>query len=114
MPKVQGAHLVQIYAGGDSERAALASVLILKREGLGWGDVKLAAAAGLLLGWQKLIFAVLVASVSASIILLTLRALRRDGKDHEYPFAPFLAFGFTLAMLVGSPVINWYAGLILG
>ncbi len=90
------------------------SVLILKREGLGWGDVKLAAAAGLLLGWQKLIFAVLVASVSASIILLTLRALRRDGKDHEYPFAPFLAFGFTLAMLVGSPVINWYVGLILG
>lgn len=26
MPQVQGAHLVQIYAGGDSERAALAFV----------------------------------------------------------------------------------------
>lgn len=45
------------------------SLLILKREGLGFGDVKLMGAAGLLLGWQNLIVSVLFASVSAVLVM---------------------------------------------
>lgn len=92
-----------VYAG---------AILVLKREGLGWGDVKLVAAAGLLLGWQKLILAILIASVVGSIVLLALRKCRRDEEDREYPFAPFLTLGFTVAMLVGSPIITWYLTLL--
>ena len=87
------------------------SILILKKEGIGFGDVKLVAAAGLLLGWQKLIFSILVSSIIASITLITLRYMRRDDNDREYPFAPFLTIGFALAMLLGTPIINWYVGL---
>ncbi len=86
---------------------------LLGREGLGFGDVKLGAAAGLLLGWQRFLLAVLIASVLGSIVLLSLRLCRHDDKGREYPFAPFLAVGFATALLIGSQVISWYVGLLL-
>lgn len=87
------------------------AILVLKREGIGWGDVKLSSAAGLLLGWQRLILAILIASVIGSIVLLILQKCRGDGADHEYPFAPFLTLGFAVAMLAGAPIITWYLSL---
>ncbi len=40
-------------------------LLIRKREGLGFGDVKLMGAAGLLLGWKNIILCVILACISA-------------------------------------------------
>ena len=40
-----------------------------KKDALGGGDIKLTGAVGLLLGWERLLLAMLIASVSASIIL---------------------------------------------
>lgn len=51
------------------------------RESLGGADVELAFTAGLLLGWQKMLLAMLLASLSASILLLILR--KRDRKKAE-------------------------------
>lgn len=99
-----GIVFVAIYYGG---------VWILKKEGLGWGDVKLAAAAGLFLGWQKLILSMLIASVGACIVLVLLRLLRKDEEGKEYPFAPFIVTGMLVAMLFGSAILNWYVGLFL-
>jgi prepilin signal peptidase PulO-like enzyme (type II secretory pathway) len=90
------------------------SILIIKREGLGFGDVKLAAAAGLLLGWQRFLLAMLIASVVGSVILMLLRHLRKDEHEKEYPFAPFIVAGMLFALFFGDPVINWYLGLIFG
>ena len=90
------------------------AILILKREGLGFGDVKLVAAAGFMLGWQKLIFAILIASVAGSIVLLLLKLVRKDEKNKEYPFGPFISVGILVSLFLGSPFINWYVGLILG
>lgn len=91
-----------------------AAIGILKKEGMGFGDVKLAAVAGLLLGWQRFILAILVASVVASVVLLALRRARGDERDHEYPFGPFFAAGILFAAYVGEPVITWYVGLLIG
>ena len=73
----------------------------------------LQAAAGLFLGWQKLIFAMLVASVGACIVLLALRMIRKDEDGKEYPFAPFIVTGMLVAALFGTPVLTWYVGLFL-
>ena len=84
-------------------------------EGLGGGDIKLTAVCGLLLGWERLLLSVLIASVSACIILLPLSKAKgeQDGGDiTEYPFAPFLTFGFALALFFGEAIINWYITLI--
>ena len=106
-------HLIGTVAfGGAMLLIYYGAIWILKREGLGFGDVKLAFAAGLLLGWQKMLFAMLVASVSASIILVILRRVRGDEEGHEYPFGPFLAVGIGVAMLFGAAVIEWYLSLL--
>ena len=108
-------HLIGAAAGAIVFLAIyFGSILIIKREGLGFGDVKLAAAAGLLLGWQKFLLAMLIASVVGSIVLLVLRAVRKDEQGREYPFAPFIVAGMLFALFFGDPVINWYLGLILG
>ncbi len=88
------------------------AILILKREGLGFGDVKFAFAAGLLLGWQRMLFAMLIASISASVILLIVRRVRGDEHDREYPFGPFISVGVAAALLFGQPIITWYLSLL--
>lgn len=106
-------HLIGAAAfGGAFLLIYYGAILVLKREGLGFGDVKLALAAGFLLGWQKMLFGMLIASVSASIILVILRRVRGDEEAHEYPFGPFLAVGIGAALLFGAPVINWYTSLL--
>ena len=108
-------HLIGSLAGGAVFLAIYyGAILILKREGLGFGDVKLAAAAGFMLGWQKLIFAMLIASVVGSVVLILLNLIRKEAKRTEYPFGPFMSLGILLALFFGSLVINWYLGLILG
>lgn len=108
-------HLIGAAAGAIVFLAIYyGAILILKREGLGFGDVKLAAAAGLLLGWQKLLLAMLIASVAGSVILLILRHARKDEQEKEYPFAPFIVVGMLFALFFGDPVINWYLSLIFG
>jgi leader peptidase (prepilin peptidase)/N-methyltransferase len=81
---------------------------------MGLGDVKLVAAAGLLLGWQKLLLAILLASVLGSIVLVAVNRLKNQERDTEYPFGPFLVGGILLALLAGEPIITWYLGVLLG
>lgn len=108
-------HVIGLLAGGGVFAGLyFGAIWILGKEGLGFGDVKLVSAAGLLLGWQKLLLAALLASVSGSIVLLTLRRVRGDGPGREYPFGPFLACGILLALLFGTRILTWYTGLLLG
>ena len=103
-----------VIGGGIFVLLYYGAIWVLKREGFGWGDVKLVAAAGLLLGWQKLLFAMLVASITGSIVLLAIRAIKKDEEGKEYPFAPFIVAGIMISMFVGAEVIQWYTNLLLG
>lgn len=53
------------------------------REALGGGDIKLAGTAGLLLGWERLLLALLIASVTASVIMLALRARHKETAESD-------------------------------
>ena len=108
-------HIIGALVGGGVFAVLyFGAILLLKREALGFGDVKLAAAAGLLLGWQKLLLAVLIGSVVGSIVLVIFNRVKNQDKDTEYPFGPFIVGGMLIAMLAGDPIIRWYLGLILG
>ena len=80
------------------------------REGLGGGDVKLAGVVGLLLGWERLLLGLLVATIPAAIIMLIL-SRGKTGEDRQFPFAPFLVIGFCTSMLFGVQIIEWYLSL---
>ncbi len=90
------------------------SILILKKEGLGFGDVKFVAVCGLLLGFKNVLLAITVAAILGSVILVTVSLIKKKDKDFEFPFAPFLAVGVFVAMTYGNVIIEWYLRLITG
>lgn len=85
--------------------------IITKGRGIGGGDIKLMAAAGLLLGWQNVLLALVIGSVAGSIIHVSLMKLK--GKDRVLAFGPYLSAGIFIAMLYGDQIIKWYLSLYL-
>ena len=83
--------------------------LITKGRGIGGGDIKLMAAAGLLLGWQNILLAMMIGAISGSVIHLLL--MRLKGKDRVLAFGPYLSFGIFAAMLYGREMISWYLNI---
>lgn len=87
---------------------ALASLLILKKEGMGGGDIKLMAMVGLFIGWQATLLALMLSVLSAAFVSLLLMALRLLKRGDHIPFGPFLAIGSIVTILYGNEIINWY------
>ena len=82
--------------------------LLVRREGMGYGDFKLLAALGAWLGWQVLPFVVLVSAGAGAIVggLLLWRA--KQGMETRIPFGPYLALGGLAGLLWGrEAVIAW-------
>lgn len=84
--------------------------LLTGRKGIGGGDIKLMAAAGLLLGWWNIILAMIIGCVAGSVIHVSLMKLRK--KDRVLAFGPYLAFGIMTAMLYGNEITGWYLRLL--
>ncbi|HET7417733.1 MAG TPA: prepilin peptidase [Solirubrobacterales bacterium] len=77
-------------------------------EGMGLGDVKLAAVMGLFLG-RNVAPALLVALLVGSIVGLAMIA--REGaaaRKRAIPFGPFLALGGVVGLLAGDQLVDWY------
>ena len=75
---------------------------VRKREGLGLGDAKLFAAAGAWVSWSGLASVVLVASVTALVVVLVRSVLgRRITADERIPFGPYLCLATWLVWLYG-------------
>ena len=77
--------------------------------GMGGGDIKLMAAAGLLLGAPKVFLAMLLGCL-LGVVIHSIR-MKVSKLDHMLAFGPYLAMGLFLSALWGEPVITWYFGL---
>ena len=82
------------------------SMRVYKQEALGLGDVLLVLVAGFLLGYLKLILAILFASLLASILELSLIALKKKNRESEIAFGPYLLFGFGFSFIFGDLIFN--------
>lgn len=85
--------------------------IVTRGRGIGGGDIKLMGAAGLLLGWKHIIFALVIGCVIGSVVHIILMKVK--GKNRVLAFGPYLATGLFAVMLWGSQMINWYAGLFM-
>jgi leader peptidase (prepilin peptidase)/N-methyltransferase len=86
--------------------------LLTGGRGIGGGDIKLMATAGLLIGWQNIVIALFLGCILGSIIHITLMIVLK--KERMLAFGPYLSLGIFLAMLYGKPLFDWYIGLIVG
>lgn len=77
-------------------------------DGMGGGDVKLAAMLGAFLGWQGLVLNVFLAAGLGSVVGLTLMAVRRGGRRTALPFGTFLAPAGLVVYLWGADLLRWW------
>jgi len=82
-----------------------------KGRGIGGGDVKLMAVAGLLIGWQKILLALVLGAILGSVIHIA--RMKISGEEHILAFGPYLSAGIFIAMLYGEQMINWYLGFFI-
>lgn len=83
-------------------------VWITKGAAMGGGDVKLMAAAGLLIGWKLSILAFLLGCILGSVIHPI--RMKVSGEGHQLAFGPYLAAGIFVAVLWGDQFLGWYLG----
>lgn len=106
--------LLGILAGGGS--LLLISEVYLKvrkREGMGGGDVKLAAMMGAFLGWKVIFLVLFLSSLAGGVFGILLLLVSRKGGGYAFPFGVFLApIGF-LALLYGNIWFDWYLRTVL-
>ena len=82
-----------------------------KGRGIGGGDVKLMAVAGLLIGWQKILLALVLGAILGSVIHIA--RMKISGEEHILAFGPYISAGIFIAMLYGEQMINWYLGFFI-
>ena len=85
--------------------------LISRRRAIGGGDIKLMAAAGLFLGWKKIILAFFIACLVGTVIHLIL--MKVQGKGRQLAMGPYLSLGILLSALWGERMIDAYLGLFM-
>jgi len=84
---------------------ALIYRLIGRTEGMGWGDVKLAALMGFVTGFPLVILALFIAVIIGGIAAAILLLLKVRGRKDAIPFGPFLSVGALATLFWGSSLI---------
>lgn len=88
------------FVGGMLGLGLLGALAVMSRErAMGWGDVKLAGAMGVLLGWDGLLLALALAFVAGGVVGGTLILSRRATMKSHVPFGPFLTGATALLLL---------------
>jgi leader peptidase (prepilin peptidase)/N-methyltransferase len=85
--------------------------LILKKDAMGFGDVKLMGALGAFLGFESIVFIVFVSSLLGSIIGVSLITMGQKEWQSRIPFGPYIALAALIWVLGGSAwwdaYMNW-------
>ncbi len=79
---------------------ALIGKLLFRKPALGFGDVKLCAAAGILTGLQGIITAIVLASFAAAIVMGFRLARGKIKRTDTQPLGPYLAGAVMLQLVV--------------
>ncbi len=103
--QLQQAGLGLLVGGGFLWLVSATYTLIRKKEGLGFGDVKLMAMVGLLFGPQAAIVGIFLGSTLGTIIGVLYISLTKANFSRPLPFGPFLAVG-SITYVFASPLMD--------
>ena len=81
-----------------------------KGRGIGGGDVKLMAAAGLLVGWKLTVLAFFLGCLLGSVIHIS--RMKISGESHVLAMGPYLSAGLVIACFWGEKLISLYIGYL--
>ena len=91
---------------------AVSDQVVLPREAMGLGDVKFMGAIGSFLGWQGVLFSLVVSSFIGSLVGIALVLMRKRGLSSRLPYGPYIAAAAVLWIFAGPELVEWYRQLI--
>ena len=101
--------LLGVVAGGGLLWGVAAAYLRLRGiEGMGFGDVKMMAMVGALLGAPMALLTIMLGSLLGSVVGLTFMRLTGKSRDYELPFGTFLGIAGIVAVLYGEDLVRLY------
>ncbi len=83
----------------------LIALIILKKDGMGLGDVKLMAALGLLFGIKNILVITLVSFMIGAVIGIIVMIIKRKEKEEYIAFGPFIVIATIILMFTGPDII---------
>ncbi|NUU06984.1 A24 family peptidase [Leifsonia sp. C5G2] len=108
-------HLISAAVGGAALFAFYLVLALVRPDGMGYGDVKLAGVLGLYLGalgWPQLAIGAFAAFVLGGLFGVVLLITRRATRSSGIPFGPWMLAGAWLGILFGGPLWSGYLALI--
>ncbi len=97
-----------LIGGGCLYGIAFVYELVTKREGMGGGDIKLLAMIGAFLGWQSLLFVLLVSSLLGAVVGISVMMVKGQDMKYAVPFGPFLSFAAVAYIFFGDYAIRLF------
>ncbi|HKP96608.1 MAG TPA: prepilin peptidase [Fibrobacteria bacterium] len=89
-----------------------AASLLLKKEAMGLGDVKLMAMSGALFGTSTALSGLIFASALGCLVGLPMMFLRKLDEHRHIPFGPYICVGVFLSAFYGQRAMDWYMGML--
>ena len=105
-----------VVAGGGLYLVGWTATKLLKKDAMGFGDVKLLAGYGALMGVTGAVETLIVAALLGVLVMVPygkISANKGDGSG-QIPFGPFLAVAAPLMYLWGEQLFNLYVTLVFG
>ena len=87
---------------------AILGKFVLKKDAMGFGDVKLLGAIGAFLGTKAVLFTILGSSLVGSLIGITLVLMKKKKMQSRIPYGPYLALAALVWILWGQVFSNAY------
>lgn len=107
-------HLLSgLFAGAFFYLIASLTLLLLKKEGMGGGDIKLVTFMGLILGWQNVLVSLYVAFILGAIVGSIGLLANKKKIGSKIPFGPFLVVGTFIGLLLGGYLIRFYINMFM-
>jgi leader peptidase (prepilin peptidase) / N-methyltransferase len=82
--------------------------IVVPREAMGLGDVKFMAAIGAFLGWQAVLFTLMLSAVVGATVGITLILLRKSAWSSRLPYGPYIALAATVWIFSGQRILTWW------
>ncbi|MDO4282295.1 MAG: A24 family peptidase [Clostridia bacterium] len=94
-----------LVGGGIFFIISYLSYFILKKEGMGFGDVKLMASLGLFVGVKNILVITLLSFLIGAIVGIILLIFKKKDKNSYIPFGPFIVIATIFIMFIPADYI---------
>jgi leader peptidase (prepilin peptidase)/N-methyltransferase len=91
---------------------AISGEIVLPREAMGLGDVKFMAAIGAFLGWQAVLFSLVISSFIGALVGIVLVVSGKRALSSRLPYGPYIALAAAIWIFFGADLVSWYVGMI--